>query len=360
MSTLNGKPRLRTKVKEYEEMEVSLKAIRHVPDQLQSRVGLNKERAGTYAARIAEGAKFPPIDLFRVLGELYLVDGYHRYDAYKQLGYTSIRAVIRDGTMSDAILFSVEANKENNDFKLTKKDFKRAAELMIRDFVLRSWSDREISRRTGLHPGSIRLLRAALRESEGIEFPLKVVNFKPNGEPTGRLRAYKHETGRVRAAACKGRSYYYVRINGEQVRLGTDEEIAETKLQDLRTVRIMPDSAFERGECFSLWLAKYGHNATPNPHRSLKGRVVGGAYLLPIAKPNVDTVLASFAACIITLSENKDIAMCYLVGYFGDVSGSTRTVIDSVLRVESRVTFTTPEELIGRLSRNPVGQGGSE
>jgi ParB-like chromosome segregation protein Spo0J len=53
--------------------------------------------------------QLPPVVVFRLEDRaLLLADGYHRVAAAQEVGRSTVRADIRDGTMADAMQFAVE------------------------------------------------------------------------------------------------------------------------------------------------------------------------------------------------------------------------------------------------------------
>jgi uncharacterized protein (DUF1015 family) len=76
---------------------------------VESRTHLNLHRVVYYTRSIDEAA---PVTVFDTGDELILADGYHRAEAARQLGRTTIRADVRRGSRSDALRFAVELCQE--------------------------------------------------------------------------------------------------------------------------------------------------------------------------------------------------------------------------------------------------------
>lgn len=111
----------------------------------QTRAELNQTTINEYAAEMKSGDQFPPIVVFRVGKELWLVDGFHRLEAAKLCGKTEIDAEIHEGTSLDAFGYCVSANSGQNALRRTNPDKRCAVQLAVRIFG--QISARELARR---------------------------------------------------------------------------------------------------------------------------------------------------------------------------------------------------------------------
>jgi hypothetical protein len=92
-----------------------------------------------------DGAKFPPVILFHDGVEYYLADGFHRYFATRKLKKTSIAVDILTGTLREAILYSLKANKAHG-LRPSNEDKRSSVIKMLKDHEWKLWADREIAR----------------------------------------------------------------------------------------------------------------------------------------------------------------------------------------------------------------------
>lgn len=134
-------------------MQIELSKIR-VDGGTQSRAILQRNIINEYAELMQSNVEMPPIDIFYDGKYYWLVNGFHRLYAKKQIcanndeGFLpeeTIDAIIHQGTQRDAILFSLGANAEHG-VRRNNEDKHRAVETMLRDNEWQSWSDREIAR----------------------------------------------------------------------------------------------------------------------------------------------------------------------------------------------------------------------
>jgi cell division septation protein DedD len=130
----------------------------------QPRARLNEKVIAEYAEDMREGAEFPPVDVFYD-GEVYwLADGYHRVSAAIEAGLTEVAATVHQGTLRDAVLFSVGVNAEHG-VRRTNEDKRRAVTRLLTDSEWGQWSDNEIARRCHVHHDMVGSLRASLADS---------------------------------------------------------------------------------------------------------------------------------------------------------------------------------------------------
>ena len=111
---------------------------------LQCRTEVHEDVVREYAEAMAEGARFPPIEVVRADGELYVVDGWHRAHAAKAAKVKLIDAVVVDGTLRDATLRAVQANG-NHGLRRSTDDKRRAVRTLLCDEEWSRLSNRELA-----------------------------------------------------------------------------------------------------------------------------------------------------------------------------------------------------------------------
>ena len=149
---------------------LNTKAIR-IDGGTQSRVQINNETVAEYAEAIKEGDKFPPVIVFFDGAEHHLGDGFHRYHGHNAAGKTSIEADVRTGTLRDAILYSLGANKVHG-LRPSNDDKRKAVGTMLADAEWSQLSDREIAQ----HCGCSRMLVGRMRNPEPAATPRSVTS----------------------------------------------------------------------------------------------------------------------------------------------------------------------------------------
>jgi len=77
----------------------------------QMRVERSDGTIAEYAEALERGDTLPPIIVYKIEGEYVLVDGFHRYYAYRKLGRDTILCEIIQGTFDDAREYACCANK---------------------------------------------------------------------------------------------------------------------------------------------------------------------------------------------------------------------------------------------------------
>ena len=115
----------------------------------QSRVKLDEPMINEFVEKMEEGEEFPAVHIIHDGNNYYLADGFHRYFATKKLGKTEIKSNVINGTLTEAILYSKDANTRHGK-RFTIEDKNKNVTEMLEHFEFGDWSDREIARRCGV------------------------------------------------------------------------------------------------------------------------------------------------------------------------------------------------------------------
>lgn len=108
--------------------------------QTQSRVTINQDAVAEYADAMMDGEKFPPVTAFYDGKHYYLADGYHRYFAAKKAGIDEIDCDVKNGTIRDAVLYSVGVNSAHG-LRRNNEDKRKAVMTILDDVEWAGWSD---------------------------------------------------------------------------------------------------------------------------------------------------------------------------------------------------------------------------
>lgn len=143
-------------------MNISLTKIR-IDCGTQARVKIDEQVVGQYSEAIKAGASFPPVKVFSDGTAYYLADGYHRYFAHKAAGAPGIMCDVVNGTLREAILYSLSANGEHG-LQRSNADKRNVVIIMLKDLEWSDWSDREIAK----HCHVSHMLVATIRKELGM------------------------------------------------------------------------------------------------------------------------------------------------------------------------------------------------
>lgn len=138
----------------------------------QSRAAISEDTVSDYAEAMAAGDEFPPVIAFHDGVDYYLADGFHRLHAVKRLGKTSIQADVRTGTLRDAILYSLGANRDHG-LRRSNADKRKCVMTLLEDFEWGDLSVNEMARICGVSP---QLVMAVKQEKDAGE-KVSSVNF---------------------------------------------------------------------------------------------------------------------------------------------------------------------------------------
>ena len=129
----------------------------------QSRTQISEDTVSDYAEAMQAGDQFPPITVFHDGVDYYLADGFHRLHAAKRLHKASIQADVRTGTLRDAILYSLGANRDHG-LRRSNADKRKCVQTLLEDFEWGELSVNEMARICGVSP---QLVTAVKLEMEG-------------------------------------------------------------------------------------------------------------------------------------------------------------------------------------------------
>lgn len=127
----------------------------------QPRASLDAFAIDEYAASMKRGERLPPVVVYYDGNDYWLAHGFHTLAAAEALMLTEIEADLRQGTLRDAILFSVKANAENGLIR-GPSDKRRAVRRMLEDPEWGQWSDKKIAEHCKVSRDYVQDLRAEL------------------------------------------------------------------------------------------------------------------------------------------------------------------------------------------------------
>lgn len=128
----------------------------------QSRVSLNESTILEYVEILESGVDFDAaIVAFYDGTDYWLADGFHRCAAYERYDAAKIDVDVKQGTLRDAVLYSVGANAKHG-LPRTNADKRRAVELLLRDEEWSAKSDRWIAETCGVGKTLVLTMRSEL------------------------------------------------------------------------------------------------------------------------------------------------------------------------------------------------------
>jgi site-specific DNA-methyltransferase (adenine-specific) len=114
-----------------------------------------------YREGVQRGDTFPAVTVFFDGTQYYLVDGFHRYYAYRLEHIETIEAEIHQGSRRDAHLFSAATNQRHG-LRRSNNDKWRAVQILLEDAEWRTWSDNAIAKHCGVAQSFVAKVRASL------------------------------------------------------------------------------------------------------------------------------------------------------------------------------------------------------
>lgn len=142
---------------------------------MQSRAALYPEVVDQYRESLEDGEVFPPLVVAEAEGRFWLVDGFHRYEAYKRLGRLEVDCtIVKMPSKAEAWLYALQFNRDHG-LRLTNADKRYRVERLLKDPEWSRWSDREIARRVGVSHNLVSELRKELSSVIGLQMRERLV-----------------------------------------------------------------------------------------------------------------------------------------------------------------------------------------
>lgn len=140
-------------------------AVVRIDGDTQPRAEINQEIVKEYAEAMQAGTEFPPVEVICDGAEYWLVDGFHRYYAHRQLEKRQIRSAVSTGLKSEAQWLSLGANKAHG-LRRTNLDKAKAA---IRALKMRpDCSDAVIAQHIGVSAPTVGKYRASMSATQKV------------------------------------------------------------------------------------------------------------------------------------------------------------------------------------------------
>ena len=102
--------------------------------------------------------RFTPLTVFKIDKEYYLIDGFHRYKAYKKEKINEALCQIHKGTERDAILFSASANADHG-LRRSNADKEKSVKILLEDPEWKGNSDNWIAKATKVSQPTVTKIR---------------------------------------------------------------------------------------------------------------------------------------------------------------------------------------------------------
>lgn len=127
----------------------------------QMRAELSVDVYMDYRDKILAGVEFPPLDVFFDGSEYWLADGFHRFYGHREAKRGSVKAIVHNGTVRDAILFAVGAN-DGHGLRRNKLDKRNAISTLLNDGEWCKWSNGVVAEKCKVTPQYVGEIRREL------------------------------------------------------------------------------------------------------------------------------------------------------------------------------------------------------
>lgn len=167
-------------------------------ERCQARATIDPDTIREYAEAYKAKTKLPPVDVFRVAGKLYLVDGFHRFAALRSAGDTFARVrVVGDGSLDEAVWHATSVNATHG-LKRTNADKRRAVEIALRSAIGSEQSSRTIAEHVGVSDFLVRDVRAEVEAANDVRDSRTLTDSLGRQQPS---KKPKRDVGNSRTSA---------------------------------------------------------------------------------------------------------------------------------------------------------------
>lgn len=147
-----------------------------IDQKFQARSRINLQVVKEYEENIIDGASMPPIMVVQTPDEYVIVDGFHRLQAYRNLGRDRIEAEVITGDRDAALRHAISANQTHG-LQRSREDKLRAVTMALNDFELSCDSDRVLGKLCGVSHTFVASVRDQLgKEKSKSKFSRKAGN----------------------------------------------------------------------------------------------------------------------------------------------------------------------------------------
>jgi len=170
-----------------------IKAITKIPisdiildDEIYPRDGVDQKRVGIFAENIRDGFKFDPIEVQThpdLTGKYRILDGVHRWSAYKATGSAEPEVIIKNLDGMDPLLYA--AKKAIGPRQLSEEETRKTARRVFQNNS--GLTSSEIGKAIGRSRQAVDSYIADLRAATQMELDLKIFRMNRLGIPQDRI-----------------------------------------------------------------------------------------------------------------------------------------------------------------------------
>ena len=130
---------------------VPIRIVRHEKRmRSEMRLRLNPQKVQQYAKEKSQGSHFPaPVVFVDPDGLYWTGDGFHRIEADFANNETKVQVYLKAGTLKDAILWNLRANRETHGLPFGPGDITKAVKCLLTDKTFARYTRKQISEVVG-------------------------------------------------------------------------------------------------------------------------------------------------------------------------------------------------------------------
>lgn len=166
-------------------------------------LGVNPDVVDDYVRALESGEEFPPLTVFRVGDEHTLVDGFHRYEAFRRAGVEAVECEVHEGSEAEAFAYAQFTANRRNGQRLSRADLRAVVVRLVTDEQHANTPNTTLAELAGVSHSTVQRVREELGlkpsfvvTSAGVERAAPVAERElqwHEGEPPNGPRQPEHD-----------------------------------------------------------------------------------------------------------------------------------------------------------------------
>lgn len=127
----------------------------------QGRCYLNEPTIEEYKELLENNIILPDLIVFFDDTVYWLVDGFHRIEAYKRTNNSKVSCIVKNGTLRDALIYSASVNAIHG-LPRSNEDKRKIVQMLLQDEEWSQWNNSVIAQKAAVSPSFVGKLRKEL------------------------------------------------------------------------------------------------------------------------------------------------------------------------------------------------------
>lgn len=320
--------------------------------EVQSRVAMDMEHCRFLSGELAISGELKPILVFFDGERYWLANGFHRYHVYVKAGRKQIRAIVKPGGRTEAIIESARVNDNASKGK-TPEDKKRSLRMLLEFPEWRNKPAKELCDYVGLSRLTV-VKQLAEFDAQGGQLSEFIVRKDGSKQLRHRnnKRHVRQEATKKQGTRCRAW------IEGKRVSLGSDHDEAAKQLDEITKAQESRRAEIRDIECVARKMLYRGiaiRAVSRGGHSRISAREIGPAVFVVMDVSDAANVFSAVGMILISRLRSAPDKRAVVLCYPKDAAKTTLDLIESARQLG--IEFLTPEEFVASIKTDDDGAG---